>query len=136
VQLPFPPLPSHFPSSSTLVALGGNLIAKPNQGLKSLPMLQAAVRVALYAQDSRERSAALDLLAGFCRNNPEGQAVLASTIAPLGDHPPISQDATDTASTFPCCETFGTEIVAAFTLSFSSTRFIALIFQLSQFLLN
>ena len=38
-----------------------------------MPALQAALRAVLYAPEGRERSAALQLLAGFCHGNEVGQ---------------------------------------------------------------
>ncbi len=42
--------------------------------------VQAVLRSALYAQESAERSAARHVICAYCEANPEGQALLASTM--------------------------------------------------------
>jgi hypothetical protein len=51
-------------------------------GGKRMPALHVVLKIALQAWDTRERSGAAAVLAGFCRANPEGQLTLISTMAP------------------------------------------------------
>jgi len=61
--------------------LGSAVVKSANQ---DLPALQAALRSALHAEEALERSAAQELLRCYCTGNPDGQTILASTIAPSG----------------------------------------------------
>ena len=58
--------------------------ASEEQPGPAVPALQAALRSALRAADPAERAAAAELIGGYCRGNADGQLLLASTLAPLG----------------------------------------------------
>jgi hypothetical protein len=48
------------------------------------PALQAALQAALHGAAAAERDAAEHVVAAFCRGNPDGQQMLASTMMPVG----------------------------------------------------
>ncbi|GAX81853.1 hypothetical protein CEUSTIGMA_g9281.t1 [Chlamydomonas eustigma] len=73
------------PAQEALAA--ATVVVNVKGGHEMMTALQAALRRVLFAEDARERTAALHLLRGFCKNNPEGQAVLASTLAPMAPSP-------------------------------------------------
>eukprot|EP00850_Spirogloea_muscicola_P018952 SM000179S03424 [mRNA] locus=s179:212840:217911:- [translate_table: standard] len=52
--------------------------------------LQRVLKVALQAQDAQEAAAAEHVIKCFCQDNPEGQSMVASTLAPLQIRPPSS----------------------------------------------
>ncbi|GFH31428.1 Golgin candidate 6-like, partial [Haematococcus lacustris] len=49
---------------------------------EGLPALQAVLRLALHSPWPAEQAAAEQLLAAFCCDNPDGQSLLLSTMAP------------------------------------------------------
>lgn len=50
-----------------------------------IPIIQAVLRVSLYGTEGYGRTAAREVLRGFCTGNAEGQLALVSTMVPLGD---------------------------------------------------
>ncbi len=49
------------------------------------PALEAALQEALHGRAAPLRDAAETALQAFCRGNPDGQTMLGSTMAPVGD---------------------------------------------------
>ncbi|KAF5834523.1 hypothetical protein DUNSADRAFT_8774 [Dunaliella salina] len=62
--------------------LGACAVA-PKPGVPPVPVLQAALRVALHNPEPSKRAAAEHVVQAFCQGNPEGQVVLASTLMPV-----------------------------------------------------
>lgn len=50
-----------------------------------IPVIQAVLRVSLYGAEGYGRTAAREVLRGYCAGNAEGQLALVSTMVPLGD---------------------------------------------------
>ncbi|BDA49633.1 General vesicular transport factor p115 [Coccomyxa sp. Obi] len=70
-----------------------------------LPALQAILQTALRSKDVEEATAAEHVLQAFCRDNAEGQRMLAATLTPVGD--------TSAESMQGGAGTFGGELVSA-----------------------
>ncbi len=56
-------------------------------------------QTALRAADAKEAAAAEHVLQAFCRDNSEGQRMLAATLAPVGD---THADQSEGAAFLPC----------------------------------
>ncbi|KXZ52056.1 hypothetical protein GPECTOR_10g1079 [Gonium pectorale] len=83
--------------------------AAPPPPAGDVPVLQAALRVALHAADGAERAAAEHVIACYCRGNPDGQAALAAAMGP----PPQQPAAAPTAPSQIYGSAFGQELAVA-----------------------